>query len=244
MQSRLFFNADFETGNLSQWGHVQQCPGSISVVPDPLRSGNLVGKFTVGDDDVRENCPQLGGSPTSDPRAQTMSPKLLQQNGEYYVSFSVFFPSDFPVVSDWFGVMQIYGQPWGGTPTVGFSVSNNRLTFHSAQTTAPGVAHTTVWQGPQIARGARWESIVLRLKMSTDPSVGFAEIWHNGAKQSLAGGVQTYYFRTLDPGRNWDGADANMLYAQQYRSRNMVLGEVSVYHDNYKIGNTYDSVTK
>lgn len=107
VQDRLIFNADFETGDLSQWGHIQQCPGSISVASDPLNSNNLVGKFTVGDDDIKENCPQPGGSPTSDPRAQTMSSKLFQENGEYYVRFSVFFPSDFPVVTDWFGVMQV-----------------------------------------------------------------------------------------------------------------------------------------
>lgn len=61
-------------------------------------------------------------------------------------------------------------------------MAGDRLVFHSAQTTANGVAHTTVWQGPRIARGARWEHIALRLKMSADPTVCFVELWYNSAK--------------------------------------------------------------
>ncbi len=236
---KLLFNADFETGDLSQWYHKQSCPNRISVVNDPLNPNNKVGMYTVLDNDTKEFC---SGSPTSDPRAQTLSRNLLEENGEYYISFSIFFPENFPKLTDWFGVAQVYGPPWGGSPTIGFGVSNDRIVFNSAQTSGTRTIHTTVWSGPELSRGLRWENIIVHLKMSTDPNVGFAELWYNGNKQTLFNGKQIYYFRTLDSGRNWDGKTSNILYAQQYRSKSMTLGEVSIYQDNYKIGNTYNSV--
>lgn len=75
---KLFFNADFETGDLSQWYNVQACPDRIKVVNDPLGSNNKVGMYTVGDGDIKANCPK---SPTSDPRAQTLSTPLLKEGG-------------------------------------------------------------------------------------------------------------------------------------------------------------------
>lgn len=75
IQDTIFFKADFETGNLSQWYHTQSCPGRITVVNDPVNSSNKVGLYLVGDNDVKANCPS---SPTSDPRAQTLSPAIFK----------------------------------------------------------------------------------------------------------------------------------------------------------------------
>lgn len=140
--------------------------------------------------------------------------------------------------------MQIYGPPWGGSPTIGLQVAGGRLTLHFAQTSGNKTLHTSIWQGSPIARGLRWEKIILRVKMSADPTAGFVELWYNGLKQRLISGQERYYFKTLDLGRNWDEASPNILYAQQYRSATMTLGEVTIYHDNYKIGNTYNSVAR
>ncbi len=238
---KVLFNADFETGNLSQWYHSQSCPGRITVVADPLNPNNKVGKYTVGDGDIRANCVS---SPTADPRAQTLSPALLENGNEYYISMNVFLPNEFPMLSSWFGLAQIYGPPWGGSPTLGLQVAADKVTLHSAVTLGAKTVHRTIWQGPLIARGKRWEKIILRVKMSTDEKTGFVELWYNGAKQTLASGNQRYYLKTLDAGRNWDGKTPNILYAQHYRSREMTLGEVSVYHDNYKIATSYEALNR
>lgn len=153
-----------------------------------------------------------------------------------------FFPSDFPNLYSWFGVAQIYGPPWGGSPTLGFQVSDDRLVLHSAQSSETKTIHSNLWYGPNLSRGNRWEKVILRVFMSTDENKGFVELWYNGTKQKLFNGQERYYLKTLDLGRNWDGKTANILYAQQYRSKDMKLGEVSVYHDNYKVGTTFSSV--
>jgi Ricin-type beta-trefoil lectin domain-like len=57
----------------------------------------------------------------------------------------------------------------------------------------------------------QWFSIVLKIRYSTDPSVGYAELWFNGVKQTLANGTQHYNFQT------WSGSDNNIHWGI-YRS--------------------------
>lgn len=61
---------------------------------------------------------------------------------------------------------------------------------------APGKIGTQVWKTP--LKINVWNRFVLRLKISRDGSVGFMEFWYNDEKQSLTGGTQRYYCRTLD----------------------------------------------
>ena len=61
---------------------------------------------------------------------------------------------------------------------------------------APGQVGTQIWNTPLTLNA--WNSIVLRLKVSRDASVGFIEFWYNGTKQTLTNGAQRYYARTLD----------------------------------------------
>jgi MYXO-CTERM domain-containing protein len=57
----------------------------------------------------------------------------------------------------------------------------------------------TIWQSP-IARNT-WMTIVLRMKMSRDPAVGFIEFWFNGAKQKFSNGSERISANTFDAGR-------------------------------------------
>jgi hypothetical protein len=61
---------------------------------------------------------------------------------------------------------------------------------------APGKIGTEVWKTP-LTRNV-WNSIVLRIKVSGDDTVGFIEFWFNGVKQTLVNGTQHYSARTLD----------------------------------------------
>lgn len=231
-----WYSADFETGDLSQWYNNQSCPGAITVVNDPVRAGNYAAKFSVTDNDTSANCPK---SPTLDPRAQLIASYRLKEGDDVFIGLSTFFPADFPNITEWLGISQIYGPPYGGSPTMGLGVKGDRLQFSAYY----DGKHHTVWTSQPIRKGTNWEDIVLHLKLSPDRTVGFVELWHNGARQTLLGGATRYNYPTLVEGLNWTGTGGeNYLYAQQYRSRTAKLGTVVLYHDNFKIGTTYQSV--
>jgi hypothetical protein len=233
----LLWSGDFETGDLSQWSLNQSCPDGVTVVNNPVREGNYAAKFTVDDTSTKANCPAV---PTEDPRAQVISPRLFGEGDDCYIAFSTYFPSEFPTISKgWMQVAEIYGPPFGGSPSIGIGVEGDRLVLHRGPTNN----WEAVWkEGSDIPKGTGWEDIVLHVKFSTDPTVGFVEVWHNGVKQTLGNGSQRMYYDTLIPGINWDGSTPNRLILNQYRGLSPALGPITLYHDAARVGTTYDSV--
>jgi hypothetical protein len=237
--SPLIWNGDLSTGDLSQWGYVQSCPGGITVGPDPLGGHGYVSEFSVSDQSVSANCPILGSA--GHPNANLVSPGLFTPGDDAYIGFSTFFPSDFPtmctpwVPACWMQVMEIYGPPWGGSAPVAAGVVGNRLVLAN---------HTgTIWtSGQDITKGTAWEDIVVHVNFSNDPAVGYIELWNNGVQQTFVNGSTRFYEATLAPGVNWDGIHANKLYVNQYRGPNPALGTVVLYHKAAKVGTTYGSV--
>lgn len=234
--SKLLYSGDFETGDLSQWYNNQSCPGAITVVTDPVRSGRYAARFSVTDNDTNASCPK---SPTADPRAQLIANYQFAENDDVYISMPTYFPADFPNINDWLVVGQIYGPPYGGSPTMALGVKNDRLVFDARFDNR----NHNLWTSAPIAKGKAWENIVLHIKLSPDRNIGFVELLHNGTKQTLSNGQERYNYPTLIEGLNWTGPGGyNYLYAQQYRSRNTALGTVVLYHDDFKVGTTYESV--
>jgi hypothetical protein len=56
------------------------------------------------------------------------------------------------------------------------------------------------WKGPTVTN--QWISIVVGLKVSRDPKVGYIEYWHNGQQVTFGNGTTRYPARTLDDGYN------------------------------------------
>jgi hypothetical protein len=79
------------------------------------------------------------------------------------------------------------------------------------------------------------------VKFSTDPSVGFVELWLNGVPQKFTNGSTRLYYDTLVPNVNWNGSTPNRLQLNQYRGP-YALGTVTLYHAAAKVGSTYASV--
>src|SRR6185369_9309439 len=67
----------------------------------------------------------------------------------------------------------------------------------------------TIWSNSLPIK--QWFAIVLKIRYSPDPSVGYAEVWFNGVKQNLANGTQHFNFQT------WSGSDNNIHWGI-YRS--------------------------
>jgi hypothetical protein len=233
--SGVLWSGDFETSSLSQWPVLQACTGGVSIVTSPVRGGGYAAKFTVTDQSTDVNCPAV---PTSSPRAQLVSPAMFTPGADVYIGFSTFFPADFPTISDgWMQVAEVYGPPFGGSPPIGVDVVGNRLVLSRDAT------HNwdKVWtSATDIAKGTGWEDIVLHVKFSTDPRVGFVELWRNGRRQTFTNGSQTLFYNTIVPIVN--GGGPNALYLNQYRSSTPALGTVTLYHDQAKVGSSYASV--
>src|SRR5438034_8199625 len=57
----------------------------------------------------------------------------------------------------------------------------------------------TIWQA-EIAHDT-WLSVVMRMNIALDPTVGFIELWFNGAKQKFVDGSERISANTFDAGR-------------------------------------------
>ena len=224
---------DFETGDLSQWLSNQSCPDGVTVVESPVRGGRYSARFTTTDQSNHAFCPDV---PVYNNSALINSPRLFHDGDDFYIGFSTYFPAGFPVPPDWFQVAEIYGPPYGGSPTIGIDVVGHRLQLSRDVTHG----YDVIWTASTDFSRPGWEDIVLHVKFSTDPNVGFVELWRNGARQTFKDGSQTIHYNTLIPTVN--GGGPNRLSLDQYRSAAAPMGTVSIYHDEARIGHSYQSV--
>src|SRR5579859_1529817 len=126
-----------------------------------------------------------------------------------------------------------------GYPAAGMGLqSNHPVVFATEHTNlvlinyAIGDTRHDVWQST-ISR-TDWVSIVLHMKVSSDPAVGFIELWWNGAKQQLTNGSDRYPANTFDGGQT-------LVKWGVYRG-GQGPGDCTQYLDDPKIGSTYDDV--
>ena len=57
-----------------------------------------------------------------------------------------------------------------------------------------------IWSTPLNA--GSWHDIVMEVKWSHDPKVGYIRLWRNGVPQTLANGSTTWYGQTMLTGSN------------------------------------------
>ncbi|BCS29668.1 uncharacterized protein APUU_71238S [Aspergillus puulaauensis] len=232
--AKVIFEEDFE-GSLDQW-KIEGCPGGVEISADSARTGSKSAKFVVHDEDTNAACPD---SPTENPRAQLDSKGLFQDGDDYFIGFSVMFPEGFPQITNWFMFFELYGPPYNGTPSMALYVSeDNRVTFGRDASSN----RDTIWTGAEIVPG-KWRDIALHVKFSTDPAIGFVQIWEDGQPQQLVGGNgTTVFYRTLNREVNYDGTP-NTVVLNQYRSKDTGYDSVTLYHDSVKVGTSLEDVS-
>lgn len=229
------WSGDLTTGSLSQWAYTEGCPGAVSVVGSPAPAGGHAVAITVNNNDTETACP--GKVFSANPAASLISPTLFHSGDDAYAGFSTYFPTNFPTIPHWFQFAELYGPPFVGSPPIGIDVEGNRMGLWRDSTNN----YDNPWSVP-LQRGA-WLDIVLHVKFSSDPTVGFIEIWLNGAQQSFSNGQTRLHMTTLQPGINWNGTTGgNFLDLDQYRSISDPLGPLTIYHAAAAIGNSYAAV--
>jgi polysaccharide lyase-like protein len=237
----LIWNGALLRPTLASWGYVQACPGpsppsGVSVVRQPIPPGQRYAiRFTVSDASVNVNCPILG-SP-GNPNAQVLSPNIFRPGDNVYVSFSLMLPPGFPRVpfehGSFFSLMEVYGEPFDGSPPFALLVTGRHL-FLGTRVSADA------WNSPEIRYG-QWMDFVLHVNFATDDS-GYVQLWYDSVQQRFSNGSETLHEPTLLPGVDWNGSSPDHLSLQQYRAAFPPLGTVVSYASGAEVGTSYSAV--
>jgi hypothetical protein len=179
---------DFETGDTSQYAWFQAADSSrIELRTDTPRQGTYYARFTALDDDVYPL------TPTDNPRAQLVSPRLLFAGTERWIQWATRFPASFPNIdpAGFFVTFQIHGPPYTGSPQVGFGVSGSFVNLERNVS----YGFDTVWE-TEMPRDT-WMNFVLHVNFAQD-ATGYIELWLDGKQQTFRTGVRRLQMKTIE----------------------------------------------
>jgi hypothetical protein len=224
-----FWSGDFDGGDLRQYETIQEAaPDRITTVTSPARNGRFSARLTAKDDDL------LGGE---NPRAQLMTGPMHKPGDDRYIGWSTYFPEDFPAMDApgaFFVFFQFHGEPDSGSPSIGFGVgADGRIELERDAR----YGYDRVWSAPLVRD--RWIDFVIHVKWSKNEDEGFIELWINGNRQTFeANGEERLYTQTIQDDQN----EGVRTIPTNYRRHGSVPGDVTVFHDEVKVGATYESV--
>lgn len=228
--SRLVYAGNYDTGNLTQWAHIHtrdrvDAPGNYCTYSICVRNGGAghptAARFEVRDGDV----PSFGGGERAEVRAgdwDNSAGAYVAEGDERWYEFSVKFENNWQNprhgTSSWFMIYQWF--PKAGTSKgPAFTVQvmqNNYLEL--------GGAGASVSYRKPIApiRPGQWVKYVLHVKFSTNPSVGFAEVWEDG--------------KLVVPKHNRPTLESSPAYIKQGAYRDAASsGTQVVWHDDLRV---------
>jgi len=181
----VYWKVDYETGNLSQWNAINTGGSwgnsSIKVVTNPVRQGKYAAKFT------------LTGGNGAHVRAETEATQA-QTGGyagqEWYYSWSMYAPStpnkqtgwgSWNLVTQWMDLLYQCSPPLqiDITPLKNglWYTLDSRLFDNKRGCASLGPSHD--WNlGPVVYN--RWTDFTVYVKWSSNPKVGFVQVWMNG----------------------------------------------------------------
>jgi hypothetical protein len=215
-RATVVWRGDFESGDITQWNHYEGIGSRLTVVPSPVREGKYALRTELHQGDIASNGTR-----------NELDYMLQQGEGtDLYYSWSTMFPAEYPNVTG-SGMFQIFTQ-WhqaqniGNAPPVVMNIVADEMRLTNYITSA------VLWHAP-LNRGV-WHDFIVHAKWSSDPSVGFLELWYNGEKV-----VDHAYGPTLFPG-TW-------VYLKQglYRN-NAIVPTAVVYHDGMTVATALEDV--
>ncbi|WP_375766608.1 heparin lyase I family protein [Archangium gephyra] len=210
----VVWRGDFETGDRSQWSSTQMVSSDrLQVLPSPVRQGSYAIKVTV----------RQGDNPISASGNRNELVKMTneKEGDEYYYRWSTMFASDYPSAKTWQLFTQWHHSGNNGSPPVEFYVNGETIYLRVNGT-------TVVWSTP-LVRG-QWQDFIFHVKWSSNPGVGFVELYHNGQLSLPKRSAATLY-----------SGQTNYLKVGLYRNSTIVPVGV-VYHDGWIQGRSLQDV--
>ncbi len=152
----------------------------------------------------------------------------LKSGSEHWFGWSTRFAQDFPSPADGGHCLFIQWKNGGtGSPPLDLECKNERI-----QITYGGKCGN--WSTPLVRGG--WNDFVARIKFSSDPSVGFIELWHKSPNDpALVKKVDHCATATLNAGIN------SYLKLGYYRRSDEQRTGV-LWHDAMKVGTSFNAV--
>jgi polysaccharide lyase-like protein len=228
----------FDGSSIDDYG-VEAAPHAITEVADPNGSGETVFKMTVANDDV------YPVTPTDNPRAQALTPAVIEPGDEFWLSTKFMIPKDMPFVSGWMSLVSIYGPPFEGSSPWQISVNQDEFRWMRED------GRNIPWHAPLVK--GNWQTVTLHERFGSD---GFVEMWWNGQRITFfdpgAGPIEGG--GNINPDRvaptdhlvmptmdHTNDAGPNSAKIMQYREAGM-FGTASVYFGPLKLGTTRAAV--
>lgn len=217
----------FEGDEIDDFEAIEAAPMAITEVPDPLGSGETVLKMTVDDDDVAPI------TPTDNPRAQALSPDVIENGDEFWMKTKFMLPQDFPPVTGWMSLVEIFGPPYSGSSPWGIGVEGNKFSWMRNRT----YGYDVPWE-MSLQKGV-WVNLLLHERFATD---GWVEMWIDGQPVTFFPGkptaTQKLEMETMDSSNS---GGANSAKIMQYREAGM-FETGTLYFGALKIGDSRESV--
>ncbi|MFL5310639.1 MAG: polysaccharide lyase [Myxococcales bacterium] len=210
-RASVVWHGDFETQDLSQWGSVDGLTSRLTVVTSPVRQGSYALRVLVRNGDFASN-----GNRNELVRAEGDT-----EGTDRYYAWSTMFDAAYPIESKWQVFTQWHHSGCCGSPPLEFDVNGQTLALD--RNPPPGNGPTVeLWSTP-LVRGV-WHDFVIHVIWSSNPDLGFIELWYHGKKVIDGKAVQTLF-----PGM------VNYLKQGLYRDASISADGV-VYHDGMTMG--------
>jgi hypothetical protein len=231
----------FAGHTISEFAYDNSAPGAISesngstamaarsVAADPVIA------MTVDNADVNPI------TPTENPRAELVSPPIVQPGEEIWLHTRFMVPTDYPAVPEggWVSLVSFYGAPFNGPSPWHLELAGERLQWQRN-----GDYDWDIPYQEPLVRG-QWTDVLVHEKLAGE---GFIEMWIDGEPIDFftsggfnpAGEAPTtdLQMATLDSS---NGAGANSAKIMQYRQAGM-FESGTIYFEGLELGPTRASV--
>ncbi len=210
----VLWKGDFETGNASQWSKEEKVNSNrLLVVADRVREGAYAMRVQV---DQGDNPIRASGNRNELVYVDDSLMGGMAEGAERYYAWSTLFDESYPSEKTWQVFTQWHHTGLNGSPPVEFYVIGEEMRMRVG-----GAQAQDMWTAP-LQRGV-WNDFVVHVKWSSDPSVGFVELYHNGQQV-----VPPTPMATMYPG---DG-----VYVKQGLYRNATIAAQGVvFHDGFTV---------
>ena len=149
--------------------------------------------MTVSDKDVAPI------TPTENPRAQALSPGIINAGDEFWLETKFMLPQNLPSVPGWMSLVSIYGAPFDGSSPWQIGVDDNEFRWQRNGTYNWDIP----WRAP-LVKGS-WVTVLLHERFATD---GWVEMWIDGQQVSFfPSGGDNRPHRNRAPGDEDDGLE-------------------------------------
>jgi hypothetical protein len=212
----------------SSWFDQSAAANRVQDVPAPAGGAGEALRLQAFNSDVSPL------TPTNNPRAQLTTPLNVRPGGQFWESFEVYVPNNFPVSETYRGWLALgspaYGAPWAGSPSTGLLITDGEFRFQRNGYAAD--PWQIAWQKPLVL--GQWTRFTWHIGLSKD---GFVQLFMNGKPQLLADGAASS--TTLDM-PVIDATDSKGPWIAQlsvYYKRNE-FRDVTLYFRDFKIATT------